>query len=215
MKSVELSDWIRNWYPANAASLSLRRKLYDVGVNDADYVTSPRIDGKQLVCPAVSCWRGLIERAYCEKLHAGHPTYKDVTVCDDWHYFMNFRRWWCENVIDGYALDKDLLVPGNKEYSPNACVFVPQWLNSFTTDKGRDRGLYPIGCYSVKGRFMSRCSNPVSLKREFLGYFDSPDDASDAWRKRKLQIAAEIKHIIDEIDTRIYQGLVEKICSAA
>ena len=44
-----------------------------------------------------------------------------------------------------YHLDKDILVKGNKVYSPETCCFVPQEINSLLVTSVRSRGDQPIG----------------------------------------------------------------------
>ena len=65
-------------------------------------------------------------------------SYKGVEVCEEWYNFQNFAEW-CEtqkflNAKDvkgkSYQLDKDILVKGNKIYSPDTCCFVPPEINS-------------------------------------------------------------------------------------
>ena len=38
--------------------------------------------------------------------------------------FSGFGKWFDDNNIDGYHLDKDIKVKGNKVYSPDTCLFV-------------------------------------------------------------------------------------------
>lgn len=45
-------------------------------------------------------------------------------------------------------LDKDILYPGNKEYSPNTCAFVPQFLNKSLNICEQLSGDLPKGVYS-------------------------------------------------------------------
>ena len=183
-----------------------------VGVNDSPNRIKPAIDGKQVSCPAYEAWRGMFKRAYSNKYHAKQPTYSGVTVCEDWHSFMSFRVWWIENQVDGWQLDKDIL-SDSREYSPETSIFVPSWLNMFTTDCGAARGAYPIGVdfHKGEGRFRALCSNPITKKREHLGYFDTPEEAHLAWRTRKLELALELKPKMDEIDLRIYPRVIEII----
>lgn len=61
------------------------------------------------------------------------PQYSGVTVCEEWKLFSNFDAWFDNNYIEGYQLDKDLLVHGNKLYSPDTCVFIPGELNRAIT----------------------------------------------------------------------------------
>lgn len=74
--------------------------------------------------PALNIWRHMLYRCYAEKAKHTHPTYDDCTVCDEWHNFTNFYYWYKENFIEGYHLDKDIKVSGNKVYSPETCMFV-------------------------------------------------------------------------------------------
>ena len=210
MSKVELSLWIEQNYPATATSISQRKPRYGVGVNDASYITTPRVNGVKLWDPAYLAWVGMLERAYSERYHAEKPTYSDITVCSTWHSFRAFRAWWLSNYREGDNLDKDLLVVGNREYSPDACIYVPIWLNTFTVDRGACRGDFPIGVsiHKQTGKYQSRCSNPIAGNRCFLGYFNTPEAAHAAWLKCKLELADQLKPQMDAIDQRIYNNVV-------
>jgi len=109
---------------------------------------------------------------------------------------------WQEN-----HLDKDILSPGNKVYSPDTCVFIPPYLNKFLTDHGRARGEFPIGVSWNKDnrKFGARCSNPFLGKDEHIGYFVDPDNAHEAWRARKHEHA--LLYAGMQKDPRIAQAL--------
>ena len=195
----------------NAARRKVERLVYGIGVNDADYVIGPIINGRRVRCPAYRLWGNVLQRCYSEKSHHRNPTYAGVKVCDEWLSFMAFRKWWVENHVDGWQLDKDLL-SDNRIYSPEACIFVPSWINHFTVDCGAARGEWPIGvCFDRRRRkFESRCRHPFG-KNEFLGYFSAPEAAHAAWLTRKLEIANELKHLMDDIDARIFPRVIEII----
>jgi hypothetical protein len=103
---------------------------------------------------------------------------------------------------EGKHLDKDLLDYGNKLYSPETCRFIPPLVNKFIKESRETRGKLPIGvCWHERdGKFVSQCSNPFNGKREFLGYFSTPEDAHLAWLKRKLILATEISLQLDDKD---------------
>lgn len=210
MTSVELSIWIEANYPTNKMSIAKRKMLYGVGANDAHYTTTPTVDGSVLCDPAYRAWYSMIQRAYDQKLHARYPTYVGVTVCEEWHSFRAFRVWWLASYREGFSLDKDLLAPGNREYSTDSCIYVPQWLNTFTVDNRASRGEFPIGVsiHNKTGKYQSHCSNPITGKRHNLGYFNTPEAAHEAWLKCKLDLAAQLKPEMDAIDQRIYQNVV-------
>lgn len=215
MSGKEQTLWLEENTELSRSSESQRGLVYGVGVNDATYRTETRIDGKRVACPAYVAWKSMLNRAYSNKCHANRPTYSGVKVCDEWRSLMSFRCWFIESQVDDWHIDKDLLY-GDGIYSPATCIFVPQWLNSFTTDSGASRGEYPIGVHLLKcaGRFQAHCSNPMSKKREHLGLFDTPEEGHLAWRNRKLELALELKPKMDEIDLRIYPRVVEIINNA-
>lgn len=55
------------------------------------------------------------------------PHYRGCSVSPLWYNFKDFEPWFEENFIQGYCLNKDILVPGI--YGPGLCCYVPQWLN--------------------------------------------------------------------------------------
>lgn len=215
MTQIDLSEWMRMNKPVTKRSKSLRKLIYGLGINDASYLTYI-MDGKKMIkCPAYRAWMHILARSYSKNYHEKQPTYKGVTVCDEWLLFSNFRKWWMTNYIEGYHLDKDLLILSNKIYSPETCIYVPQWLNSFTINNTASRGKYKIGvCWNNEHlKFHSRCSNPYTKKNDNLGYFDNELEAHSAWLTRKLEIALDLKQEMDEIDLRIYLNVVEIIKS--
>ena len=209
MNKVKLSLHLEAGYPISGIGRP-RKPLYGIGINDADYMTRPTVNGVQLWDPAYRAWVNMLKRAYCERYQEKRPTYVEVTVCKEWHSFSAFRVWWLENYREGFSLDKDLLVVGNREYGPESCVYIPGWINTFTIDCGASRGALPIGVclHKQTGKYQSQCGNPTTGKNRCLGCFTTPEAAHEAWLKRKLELAAQLKPEMDAIDKRIYPNVV-------
>ena len=210
MNKVELSMFIEANYQAAATSIAKRKLQCGVGVNDAHYATQPIVNDKQIKDPAYRAWVNMLVRAYDPKYHARYPTYVGVTVCKEWHSFSAFRAWWLDNYREGWHLDKDLMVVGNREYGPDACVYIPSRLNAFTIDCGASRGNLPIGVSICKttGKYKAQCSNPITGKNRNLGRFTTLESAHEAWIKCKLELAAQLKPDMDAIDQRIHPNVV-------
>lgn len=215
MTNIELSLHIEANYPISGRG-GHRKPLFGVGINDADYATRPMVNGNKIKDPAYRAWSGMLERAYDPKCHARYPTYSDVTVCKEWHSFIAFREWWLANYRDGLNLDKDLMIVGNREYGPDACIYIPGWLNTFTVDSGASRGELPIGVSfcNKTGMYQSHCRNPITGKQHRLGYFTAPKAAHDTWLNYKLELADQLKPEMDAIDQRIYPNVVTIIKAA-
>ena len=183
------------------------RKVYGVCINDADYTVRPRgPDGKSVWCPYYRAWFDMLTRAYCPIYHARQPTYIGVTVCEEWHSFMAFRAWMETQDWEGKQLDKDIIVPGNKVYSPDTCVFVSSALNNLLTDRAAARGEWPIGVswHKHSKKFCTHIKD--GGKRRHLGYFTCPHEAHMAWRKAKVRIVREAAR--EQDDPRVYAGLL-------
>jgi len=74
---------------------------------------------------AYKCWEGMMFRCYDQNTLDRHPTYVGCTVAESWHNFQHFCVWFYANYVEGTHLDKDKLLPGNREYSASTCCFVP------------------------------------------------------------------------------------------
>lgn len=178
--------------------LKTKRKVYGVGINDADYQISWKVvvDGKvkRTMCHFYQTWCSMLCRVYSKHYHKRHPTYIGSSVCKDWIYFSKFKAWMEMQDWEGKQLDKDLLVAGNKTYSPETCVFIDKSLNLFMTECDGRRGEYPVGvCWDAKAqKYYSMCSNPSKRQSEYLGAFDSPEEAHIAWRVKKFEHAIEL-----------------------
>ena len=87
-------------------------------------------------------WQAMLGRCYSVKKKQERPTYKDVTCCEEWLLYENFYEWlhsqenfkmWKEE--KNFCVDKDILQPNNKVYSPNTCCLIPKSLNSLFRDR--------------------------------------------------------------------------------
>ncbi len=180
-----------------------------VGVNDADYsvVVSKIIDGVSVVvfrCPYYTKWRSVLERCYGKKLKSIRPTYEGCTVCKEWLYFSKFKAWMETQDWEGKHLDKDILVEGNKHYSPETCVFVSHELNCFVLSKDTSKRGLPTGVYlkKVTGKYVATGSDgPRSV---YLGYYNTVEEAHRAWVEYKIQRVYEFKE----------NGLEDKVVDA-
>ena len=155
-------------------------------------------------------WESMLTRCYGIDNNGKRPTYKECTVCDEWLIFSNFKAWFEENYREGYYLDKDLLIRGNKIYSPHTCCFVPHKINTLILDRGRDRGVYPIGVSKQGNKFQVGVN--VDGKRKYIGLYDTMEEAFDAYKQAKechiKEVAAEY-YSDGKISKQVYDALME------
>ena len=187
--------------------------LFGVGINDSEWPVYKygRIKGKQVKiwqCPFYKRWTSMLERCYSTKYHEKWATYKHCYVCDDWLYFSNFKAWMENQDWEGKQLDKDLLIKGNMVYSPETCIFVSRQINNFLVEHAGTRGEWPIGVSLDKkwGRFLSQIA--INGKHKTLGYFPSPEEAHDAWRKAKYERAVILA--AEQTDERVAKALLDR-----
>lgn len=156
-------------------------------------------------------WKAMMMRCYCEKSLSRNARYDGCYVCDEWLDFQVFSEWYVEHEhYDlGYSLDKDLLVPGNKVYSPSTCSLVPQELNSILSDRRSDRGAYPIGVVFDKDRncFSSKLSENGIINS--LGRYSTVKDAFAVYKKAKeAHVKSRANHWKDKIKPDVYDALM-------
>lgn len=179
-------------------SFTSTKLAYGHGINDFE----GQVVFKEGIMPSYRKWCGMLERCYSDKWHALKPTYKDCFVSEEWLYFSNFKKWFDENNVDGYVLDKDILTKNNKEYSKETCVFIPEYINSIFIKKNASRGKWPIGVVKNKNK-VKKFSSSVSHKGKIidLGSFLTPQDAFLAYKKAKEDYVSEVatKYLKDEL----------------
>lgn len=161
-----------------------------------------------------SKWNNMFIRCYNKKYKEKTPTYEGCEVCDEWKSFDNFLKWFNDpknGYRDGYQLDKDLLVQGNKIYSPNTCCFIPQKINSMLTRGQRIRGaVKSIGVTLRNGKYIARC-NFGHKEAKCVGCFDNEQDAFDAYKQAKetyIKSTAEDFYSKGEITEKVYNALL-------
>lgn len=166
---------------------------------------------------ARSSWSGMIHRCYDTKANRSRRYFdRGVYVCNEWLNFQNYYRWWSENYVEGYHLDKDILVQGNKCYSENTCCFVPCEVNSLLTYTQAKRGDLPCGVSfnpdrgGVKGNYSAQvCQGKKDSK--WLGYFATPEDAFEVYRQAKEEVirkVAEENFKLGKITEKVYKALL-------
>lgn len=87
-------------------------------------------------------WFSMFNRCYNEKVHMQLPQYKGCSVAEEFHSFQNFAEWYRKKIYPSeykLELDKDLLIDGNKIYSPSACCFLPKEINTTLNTKRKDK----------------------------------------------------------------------------
>ena len=186
--------------------------IFNVGINDVDYPISKTsiIDGKvhYWTDPYYRRWYNILNRCYNPKAKSTFPTYQDCYISEEWRRFSRFKSWMESQDWEDKFLDKDLLVRGNKEYCKEKCVFVSREINNFLTERGKSRGLWPIGVSVDRytGKFKARCKNPETGKSTYLGLFTSPEGAHSAWLEAKVEYAAYLAN--KQTDIRVREALL-------
>lgn len=163
-------------------------------------------------------WLNMLKRAYDNRLHVVQPTYKDVTVCDEWLNFQNFAKW-CYSQEEFkrldtkgrvFQLDKDILVKGNKVYSPETCCFVPMDINVLFTNRVNLRGAEPLGVHFSKRFGTFKAYVNIKGKRRSLGTFNTSEEAFQAYKKAKETYIKEVaERWKGKIVDKAHQALLE------
>ena len=125
-----------------------------VGVNDLGYRTQvyeyvtenggKRIRKHVFLCKYYAVWKSMIERCYSKKYLERNQSYIGTSVCSEWLSATAFKKWMEEQDWQGKSLDKDIIAPGSKLYSPEPCAFVLEATSSFGTASDASRGESPL-----------------------------------------------------------------------
>lgn len=176
-----------------------KKPVFGVGINDVD------------LCPPNIYWRWnkMLQRCYSPKRQSKNPTYIGCSVCDEWLYLSNYKKWFEDNYVEGFEIDKDILVKGNKVYSPDTCCFVPQEINGVFGNK--PKGAYARGIGSFRcGKYIAAIH--INGKRLHLGSFSTKEEAIAAYNNAKEKHVKELaeKYFKEgKITERVYNALMK------
>lgn len=153
-------------------------------------------------------YNNMYNRCYNDRVHELKPWYKDCTMCDEW---LNDKYAFYDWVNDGnfytiegqkaVELDHDILVKGNKVYSPETAIFCPKPINAFFGGlrKKKDNDL-PLGVTQMKNGL---------YKPQIAGYRGAFNTIEEAFEIYKMHKEAKIMVMADEYVKRIPYRLYE------
>lgn len=186
--------------------------VYGVGVTGEIPV---RVNGNLL--KEYRVWHNVLQRCYSGNLYLKRPTYKDCIVSENFKYFPYFKEW-CNKQVgfdnEGWALDKDILVKGNRVYSEDTCCFVPNEINTLIINSKAIRGGTPVGVHCVKdtGKYLAKFKK--AGVKVYLGTFDTEQEAFHTYKVAKESYIKEVANKWrDQVDIRIYEALMSwEVC---
>ena len=159
-----------------------------------------------------SAWTHILTRVY-SKNERLRRFYDGCKICEEWLHFENFREWYNKQVGCnlGYETDKDLLGNG-KLYSPETCCLLPRELNRMISDRKTKNRELPTGVKRSGKRFFAQALIGTAEKKYiYLGNFDTPEEASNAYkafRKKRIAETAQVYYDKGELDERAYNSLI-------
>ena len=161
---------------------------------------------------AYKLWCSMMDRCYSTTTHKRRPRYSVCEVSGYFKTFSNFRDW-CDKQtsfgVDGFDLDKDLIIKGNSVYSEHTCCFLPQEINKSLQKTNKLRGDLPIGVCFDKNRGKYRAAIKMYGKHINLGRFECKFEAFQAYKVAKEGYLKELaEKWKGKIDDRAYEALM-------
>lgn len=176
-------------------------------IGNGEYNTKTSINGVNIY----RLWVRMIQRSCYNKTQERSPSYKGCSVDEVFTKYQEFAKW-CfsqEFILKSYQLDKDLLVRGNKIYSPKTCCFLPRELNDLLSYRKAVNSNCLIGVTdNGKGRYVAKIM--TNSEQRYLGTFNTPEEAFYAYKEAKEDYIKEVANKYkDRIDIRAYEALMK------
>ena len=184
--------------------------VHGIGVLGTKYPS--RVNG--VLTKECALWYSMLQRCYSDAYKKKQPTYEGCEVSDNFKSYEYFYKW-CQNQTgfssEGWHLDKDLLIKGNKVYNENVCVFIPQDINLLLTKRTASRGEHLIGVsWCKRNKAFKATVSRNKGKQEHLGLFNTELEAFKAYKKAKESfIKEQAEKYKSQIDERAYNALMK------
>ena len=185
----------------------LKPSIYNKGfIGIGEYKISN--NGKSEI--AYKKWVGMLARCYNTIYHLKHPTYISCKVCEEWLNFQNFAKWFENNYIEGFHLDKDILIKNNKLYSPDTCCFIPNEINILFIKPKTNKYNLPTGITKSHNKYVARIN--YFDKTLYLGTFSNIDEALLKYKTVKTEHNINtINKYKNLLDPKIYTQLLNNL----
>lgn len=171
-----------------------RKLVHGVGNNDLRLAATD---------PIYIMWKSMLGRCYSTRVKNEQPEYLGISCCDDWHTLSNFHEWVTQQNWEGKQLDKDLLFPGNKVYSPDTCVFVTSQINNLIQIRLKRTKDLPRGVHQNGKKY------GAEFNKQYLGTFHSPEEAHQAYTHARNQAIQNVAS--KQSDPRIRDALLNRM----
>lgn len=191
-----------------------RKSLYDGKVKNG---YQPSVCGVGIVGEGIAAstkesksWRSMLNRCYGIKNR--QASYLGCTTAEEWHLLPNYADW-CQTVVgfknQGWELDKDLLIPSNKVYSSETCIFLPKRINTSITGYASGEGIKGVH-YSPQTKHYSVAYFNQEEARETGRSFKDEEAAWDFYRVNRFnRLKFELIIHAKDLDPRALSRLLE------
>ena len=152
-----------------------------------------RVSG--ILNPVYQTWADMLKRVYKQRTQDKIRQYAGTSVHSHWHNFQNFADWYHAQidkfgkVNHNWQLDKDFLIPGNRQYGPDTCCVIPSDVNTLLTDAAFARGSLPIGIRKNGNGFIAHVS--ANNKQKHSVTYPTIADAQRAYWSEKFRVIQE------------------------
>lgn len=167
------------------------------------------VDGVQT--DAYKKWSRMLQRTSSNEYKENNPAYRNCTVVDEWLDFQVFAEWYDQQYKEeGWHLDKDMIIMGNKQYGPETCAMVPVNINCLFNSKRNRVGMLPVGVTLIEGSKLNPYKSTISIggKVTYLGVYSTAESASRAYIDAKLNRIYEEAIGTPNLDPRVKTSLL-------
>lgn len=182
------------------------------------HVSEKRVDGKRVFDKSYRIWKAMIGRI--GNRDGKHPGYIDCDVCEEWRNFQVFADWYYDKYYmvgdEQMQLDKDILIPGNKIYSPETCCIVPERINELVSKIYTDKeNKLPPGVRRRNDSLSEKYRSVIIYRSSYKGEtkvlsktFDSIKDAYAFYKSNKERLIHEVaEEYKGRIPNNVYTAL--------
>lgn len=183
--------------------------IFGVAVNDLFHESKTN----QIHTKSYSVWRNLLCRTV-SPTNQRRERYKDCTICPEWLTFSKFKEWFDNNYIEGCELDKDIIVPNNRHYSPETCCFVPSEINKLFTKRVNKHSELPLGVHRNNDGY--RATVRHNGKVLACKTFPTIQEAESFYLKNKKKMIEDIAVEYfknGKITQRVFKAIMDYPCS--